>query len=238
SSGVDTDHDITFTSGKYIGSDRVYDLPAYTKQFDAAFAEGTNAGGLGDGVSLPTSGAFYVFAISKDSSPSTVDFYGDTDSGGANVPTGWTILFERVRYMTNSSGNLYKTTGRDEGRLFIKYDVPVAEFNDSSTGTSRVDKTLSAVPPSSISLMRWGLAETGAATTGNILLIITAKSQTDTAPDINNYSLRIRGNDNSVSQADSLVWEEEVDSNRVICYRADTSAGVIFVNAVTLGYYL
>jgi hypothetical protein len=61
-----------------------------TKKLDVAFAEGTNQGGLGTGVSMPSSGTMHVFAITKDADGAT-DAYADTSLAGANVPGGWTV---------------------------------------------------------------------------------------------------------------------------------------------------
>jgi len=150
SNAADTDHDITFTSGSYFDGSTLYTLPAYTKQFDTAFAEGTNAGGLGTSVSLPASGVLYIYAISKNSAPATVDYYGDTSSSGANVPSGWTVIGEVFRWSTDSSSNFYPftTAWRIDSGIDVYGTNSNGEFYASSTGkleawqTEGSDRTL------------------------------------------------------------------------------------------------
>lgn len=238
SNAADTDHDISFSAGTYIGSSREYTLPAYTKQFDAAFAEGTNAGGLGDSVSLPTTGAFYVFAISKDSSPSTVDYYGDTDDGGANVPTGWTVLREIFRVMTDGSANLpvFVATGTSGGGLYVEFDVMTREFEDSNPGTSRVDKTLSRVPPDTDAVIYVDFIDlTPSAATS--YLLCTRKDQTDTPADAQNHHIDLRSASGDPASRSARV-DLRTNSSRIVCYRIDTSTSDHFVRMTPAAYTL
>lgn len=80
---------------------------AMTKQADVTFAEGTNAGGMASGESVPTSGFFYLFSVTKDSD-GTVDSMFDTSSTGANVNTGWTVEKLLARFQTDGSANIIK----------------------------------------------------------------------------------------------------------------------------------
>ena len=65
SNGTDADHDINISAGECRGIDDDEDivLSAFTKQIDASWAAGTNAGGLASGVSLANNTWYHVFAI-------------------------------------------------------------------------------------------------------------------------------------------------------------------------------
>ncbi len=108
---TDPEHDIDFTAGTAFaedGSDFAV-LAALTKRFDAAFSAGTNQGALGDGVSLPTSGTLYAFAIKRDSDGAT-DILGDTSPTGANIPSGWSIVLGFASFETDASANIESFT--------------------------------------------------------------------------------------------------------------------------------
>ena len=144
SSAADTAHDIAFTAGKCVNAagDKVLTLPAYTKQFDVAFAEGDAAGGFG--AALPTSGTYYVFAITKDAD-GTVDYVGDTSSTGVNKPSGWTVEREVFRLMTDASANLLAFSGHAlaGGAVEILLNSPILNVSSSSGNTTATLATLS-----------------------------------------------------------------------------------------------
>ena len=146
SSAADSDHDVTFSAGKCLNAagTTVLTLPAYTKQFDVEFAEGTNAGALGDSVSLPVSANLHIIAITKDADGS-VDYLGDTSSSGANVPSGWTVEREVLRLKTNGSNNLPKFVSiqRAGGGLRLLLDTPILDVDDGATGTAQKLASLS-----------------------------------------------------------------------------------------------
>jgi len=144
SSAADAAHDISFTAGKCLNAagTKVLTLPAFTKQFDAAFAEGDAAGGFG--AALPTSGTYYIFAITKDADAS-VDYFGDTSSTGTNVPSGWTVEREVYRHITDGSDDLLPFDGYAlaGGALEIELRTGTLDINNAPVASTRTIGTLS-----------------------------------------------------------------------------------------------
>lgn len=107
--GTDSDHDIDISAGNCANYDGASDSlitlsAALTKQIDATFAEGDDAGGMFTG-SVTTETVYYVVVISKDAD-GTIDAGFDTSSTGSNAPSGWTV--ERVigSVITDTSSNI------------------------------------------------------------------------------------------------------------------------------------
>lgn len=114
--GSDADHDITVCPGVCTDSladnDRAVILEAaITKQIDATFAEGNNAGGMATG-SVAADTEYNLIVITKDAD-GTVDVCFDTDPGGANAPSGWTARRRILSVFTDGSSNIlaYTQTG-------------------------------------------------------------------------------------------------------------------------------
>jgi len=103
---TDTDHDIQVDAGVARDSSDSVNIvgSAMTKQIDAAFAEGDDAGGMFTG-SVANSTTYYFFAIVKDSD-SSVDYGFDTSSTAANIPSGYTKYLLLDTLLTDGSANL------------------------------------------------------------------------------------------------------------------------------------
>lgn len=105
---ADSDHDIdvpVFKLRNDANDANINASLALTKQLDLPFSEGTNAGGMATGQSLPTSGFVYVFAVSKDADGS-VDVISDVSSVGANVDAGWSVEKLLAKLETDASQNI------------------------------------------------------------------------------------------------------------------------------------
>ena len=119
-----------------------------TKQIDANWAAGDDAGGFPSGLSLAADTGYYLFAIGK--ADGTVDFGFDTSATAANLlsdATGYTYYKAIWWVITNSSSNI---------RGFVQingdtceYSAGITDVNDT-TGTSGVNETGTiSAPPSS-----------------------------------------------------------------------------------------
>ncbi len=107
SNAADTDHDITVAIGVARDSTNVYDLvlaSAMTKQIDASWAAGTNAGGIFAG-SVAINTWYHVFLIRKDSD-GTIDAGFDTSVTAANKPAGYTAYQRIGSVLTDGSANI------------------------------------------------------------------------------------------------------------------------------------
>ncbi len=141
SNAADTDHDITIAAGTRRDSTGAYDLTLaspLTKQIDAAWAAGNNAGGLFSGAVASNTG-YHVFIIRKDADGS-IDAGFDTSVTAANIPAGYTAYWRCGSVWTDGSANIrpFLQVG-DE----VFYKSPTLDVNDTYTTT---DRTLAAIP--------------------------------------------------------------------------------------------
>ena len=145
----DTDHDINVTAGNAKASDEDFDLfleSEITKQVDATWALGDDAGGVLSGFSLPADGVVPVFLFGSTTDGGATDVGFDDDYSSPSLPTG----YDKSRYIgtwpTDSSSNLMD--GFMYGNRFVKLDDPAAEFQDTTIvdATIETSGTLNAPP--------------------------------------------------------------------------------------------
>lgn len=140
SNAADADHDITVAVGEAADSTNAFLLElssALTKQIDAAWAIGNNAGGLFSGaVAIDT--WYHVFLIRKDSDGS-IDAGFDTSVTAANIPAGYTAYRRIGSVLTDGSANIlpFTQTGND-----FDFHTPIQDFS-GALSTTRVSLTLS-----------------------------------------------------------------------------------------------
>lgn len=235
----DSATELTFSSGYISTGGKVYEVSEITKTLGTAWAEG-DAGGEFSGATIGNTDDYYCIAISKDSAPSTVDIGFDDNASGTNAPSGWTVLKEVFRGMTNGSGNLYAFAAYEHagGGVDVEYDVQDREFIDNPTVTNRVNKTLSRVPPDATSDMIWSLLDSGGGAVGNITMLVTRSDQTDTPPDTAGYTLFIKPISASDTPVATIRYKVRADSDRVVSYRCDTASNNLAVLANMIGYTL
>lgn len=177
---TDSEHDIDISIGECRNDDDSADYEltsALTKQLDAAFAEGNNAGGLGDTVSLPTSGTIHIFAITKDSD-GTADVYADTSTSGANVPSGWSVVRRIHSLKTDGSDNIvgFNAVELSGGQVSVDWDVP-SGGTANNPGTSAVLVTTN-VPTGFQFLAKFSFHYSS----GSGFVLLTSPDQTDSSP--------------------------------------------------------
>lgn len=240
--GTDAAHDLDVSAGAILAADQsevAVLASALTKQMNAPFAEGTGAGGLGDTVSLPTSGTLHVFAITKDAD-GTVDVFGDTDVSGANAPSGWTVVERIASLPTDGSANLVAVHPRElaGGAVHYLLDVPVRDVAATNPGTSAVLAALSV--PSGIQVDAELTVHINASS-NFFRLLVTSPDQADTAPGATAYTLH--ADDNGGSPGES-VWgrwrtgdpNQSPDLSGQVRYRLDASGAGDDVYIVTHGW--
>jgi len=112
--GTDADHDIDFSAGNFAfsGGDGQALASALTKQLDAEWAAGTNAGGLANSLTIANDTIYYCFALSS-ADGSTVDFGFDTSLvattllADADVVTAGLTKYKRIgTILTDGSANI------------------------------------------------------------------------------------------------------------------------------------
>lgn len=140
--GTDADHDIGITVGGATDSTGVsYINPptALTKQIDASWATGDDAGGLSSSLTVAVDTWYHVFAITV----AGVDDIGfDTSVTAANLVTDHSATAYRYvgSILTNGSSNIIAFT--QTGNKFL-WATPVNDVSTSSLGTTAVSYTLS-----------------------------------------------------------------------------------------------
>jgi len=104
--GTDADHDIDFTAGNFDFDDQSGQatLSAITKQIDAAWAEGTNAGGLDTGT--VAGGTFYYLFAIYNPTTQTSDALFSASKTSPTLPSGYTKKLFLKKVKTDSSANL------------------------------------------------------------------------------------------------------------------------------------
>ena len=104
---TDANNDMDFTQGVINyddGSGQSISSLNLTKQLDATFVEGTNAGGLDTGTKA-NSTWYQIFAITKNTT-GVVDFLYSVSRTSPTIPSGWTRRAWLGAIRTNSSGNI------------------------------------------------------------------------------------------------------------------------------------
>ena len=159
SMAADADHDMTLAVGICIddnNSELLQLASALTKQIDAIFAEGNNAGGMFTGT-VAADTTYHLILITKDAD-GTVDWGYDTSVTGANAPTGWTARRRLGSRLTQSAAaNLIPTS--QKGDIVYVQDLTDQDTTVTSvtTTTTPSTHTLNGVP-SGVELRLYGTA--------------------------------------------------------------------------------
>jgi len=161
SNGTDADHDIDFTAGNFNfddGSGQAV-ATALTKQIDAAWVEGDNAGGLFTG-SVAADTFYYCFVI-ENLSTGVVDAGFDPSFSSPTLPSGYTKKDYRGAILTDGAGNIRSGnyTFFGGGYRFI-YTTKIAAFTAASPAAG-TDLNLDC-PPNTFALLSGSMAHSGA----------------------------------------------------------------------------
>lgn len=227
SNGADADHDIDFSSGKISDSNGtlLINVSALTKQLDANWAAGDNAGGLFTGT-IAADTTYHCFAIVKDSDGS-VDAGFDIDISASNIPSGYTAHRRIASIFTDSSANI---VGFTQSADYFEIKAFQRDVNDSTGGTTG---TVAAVAvPTGLTSIR-----------ANLLLELVGNSSVqcwvqsvdadNIAPSTTNRNLVI-ASDDSLSATERVV---PVNSSGQVRYRSSASPTAGALNIFTLGWF-
>jgi hypothetical protein len=189
-----------------------------TKRLDAAWAVGTNQGGLDTG--SIADGTYHVWLIRR-SDTGVVDVLFSTSVSSPTMPSNYDQK-RRIGAIMRASGTIRPF--RQEGDWFV-HDVPVREVDSTNPGTSAVSVGLSV--PSGVKM----LAEVSffvqeGTVGGSTFSILTSPDQTDTAPASNFCTFH--GNASGVVQANgpARVFTNTSCTIRYRLGRSDTDTTV------------
>ena len=142
--GVDATNDIDIAVGMCRGTGDVGDIilaAALTKQLDAAWAAGTNAGMRATGVAI-ANGTYHLFAIMRPDT-GAVDVAADSSFTGANVAANTNAAFtvkRRIGSILRESAAIVAFS--QLGDEFLRKSS-VLDVSAANPGTSAVSRTLS-----------------------------------------------------------------------------------------------
>jgi hypothetical protein len=148
----DTSHDINVTAGACKDATYAEDiiLPTeMTKQCDAGWAVGDDAGGMESGGSMPTDGLLYVWAI-KNPTTGNVDILISASATAPTMPIGYTVKRRIGSWRTDatSPGNLLD--GFNFGDMWWWNDTGTAQVVDTTIVSGTSENITIDAPPNSI----------------------------------------------------------------------------------------
>lgn len=230
SNGTDDEHDIDFAAGVCRDDSNTDDmvLSAITKQIDAAWSVGDNAGGLDTG-SVTTDTWYHLWVI-KRSDTGVVDALFSTSATSPTMPTNYDKKRRIGAVLTDGSSNIiaYLQVG---DRFY--WDSPVQDYVADNPGTAAITITLT-VPTGIkvIPLTAFQTRDDSPATTTYV--IVSDPDLPDTSPSSTVNTYRVA----SVScDADSVynIAEHTNTSGQIRFHYSNSDAGVK-ASAATRGW--
>jgi len=216
SNGTDADHDIDIAVGRVVDSTYTHMMILHTgitKQLDAAWAVGTDVGGLDTG-SVAVDETYHMFLIRKDSD-GTIDALFSLSATAPTMPAGYTAKRRIGAVITDGSSDIIAFTQYGD-RFRLK--TMILDFN-STIGTTAA--TITTTAPTGIQItatVRGWLVKAAAAP----IVIISSLDETDSAP---NPAASPLANLWAPTSGTDGFTEIEVDANTAqIRARSDTAA--------------
>lgn len=215
----DTAHDITAKAGKMWNDSKTVFLELLTditKQIDATFSPGNNAGGLASGASLSANAWYYGYIIEKISD-GTIDFYFDDNRSATKIPSGYANPRLVGFYRTDGSANIRQFKQIGKWIVWLEF---VSDYN-ASVGSTATLATMKVPPGEKCQFVLYGRSfRSGGAND----LFFTDPDQPDTAVssatgdmNLNNLTGENRGlsmmmmsNNNSQIRLRALLSSSEV----------------------------
>lgn len=176
--GSDATNDIDIAAGSAIdstGAVMIVLAAGITKQLDAAWAVGTNAGGLDTGSIANTT--YHVWLIMR-SDTGVVDVLFSTSASSPTMPTNYDYK-RRIGSIIRESAAIVAFS--QDGDTFLRR-IPINDVSTNNPGTSAVTPTLSV--PAGIKVEALLAIATSNTTPVNAYGLLTSPDQADTVPAI------------------------------------------------------
>lgn len=230
---TDANNDVDIAAGICVSQSGTFDwlrnTATLTKQLDAAWASGNNAGGLFTGTKA-NSTWYYLHLIQK-TSDGTIDAGFDTSVTAANIPAGYAAYRRLGSVRTDGSANLLPfSQSADEFWL----SVPVLDYNTTNPGTSAVTPTLT-VAPSSLAVVDVTVKDT-TPTVSATHCLVTGPDQADTVPSSSLYSMSIPAGVGFTERIESSRMVVRSNSSSQIRLRLDNSDADVTLSVLTHGW--
>jgi len=144
--GADADHDVVFNTGKCRDDEdttAIFFNSQLTKQIDANWVEGDNAGGFPSSETLNPDDTIYCFVIAKDDGTTDAGFDKNLDASSLLADaTGYT-KYRRVGFdMVGAAANIVPNSWEGDRKT---YQTPTTEFS-ANQGSAAVTRTLARAP--------------------------------------------------------------------------------------------
>jgi hypothetical protein len=186
--GSDATNDIDIAAGKARDSTDSYNMvlaAALTKQLDAAWAVGTNAGMRATGVAIANT-TYHIFLIRR-ADTGVVDIAADTSVTGANIAANTDAAYTAVRRI----GSIVRVSNAIKAFTQVgdefRWNVPLLDINTSAQSTTAILYTLTV--PIGIKVSPFLDLSINAGSGHSVLF--TSPDQTDTAAAVNGLGFTI-----------------------------------------------
>lgn len=223
SNAADTEHDISIAAGVAADSTNGYWLElssALVKQIDAAWAAGTNAGGLDTG-SVATASTYYIWLIRKDSDE-TIDALFSLSSTAPTVPAGYTYKRRIMTVVTDGSANIIPT---DQIGDRIAFKQPIQDRTLSALASTNRTAYALSVPPGVIAICEIFLS----ASSTPFFFWAGPSTRPDASASETNYDQYL-----TAAGPESLRYEIVTDSSRQIYARGSSTS--LYMGITTRGW--
>ena len=233
SNGTDSDHDIDVAVGACRGADDDEDISltsALTKQIDASWSAGNNAGGLSSSLTLSADTWYHMHAINVGGS---ADVGFDTSVTAANLVTDHSATaYRRIgSVLTDGSSNIIAYTQIDS---HFYWGVAVADVAATNPGTSAVLRTLTTPLGVKVKAML-GIGLDDSSTGIVVYALLTPPDVTDTAASANAFDIGL-GSGSATSLFSGASVEKHTDTSSQVRSRISHSAADIVLRIVTHGW--
>lgn len=227
---VDTTNDINFAIGSAVDSTEATTIrltSALVKQIDAAWAVGTNAGGLFSGV-VANDTWYHCFIIRRNDT-GVVDAGFDTSVTAANIPTNYNV-FRRVGSIRRGTAtNLAFTQDNDYFRL----SASILDVNVTGPGSTAVTRTLTVPTGINIFAIYNALWLDNATTTAFLISDLAAN---DEAPSNTAAPLGTLSGLNSATVSLASENQTRTNTSAQVRTRAGTADVSAIIRIATLGW--
>ena len=232
SNDTDTDHDILVGVGVVRDAADAVNIEltsAITKQIDASWAAGDDAGGLSSSLTLSADTWYHVHAIIVSGS---ADIGFDTSVTAANLVTDHSATaYRRIgSVLTDGSSNIIQF--QQFGDEFI-FDSKISNLSSGSPGTTRLTQTVTA-PLGIETRAILGIIAVVAGSNNGVRFTITHPDATDSLPDTTNLN---NGGENSSNNNGTWAAGTHIvrtNTSSQVAYRQDFGA-TVSIN--TSGWY-